>query len=1309
MGTQEQQERSPLTLFYSYADQDEKLREELEKHLNILQRQRIIAGWHHYKILLGEDRDQTNDEQFSSAQIILLLISPDFLASDASHSEMERALQRHRAGLAHVIPLLLRPGDYILAPFAHLQTLPGNSVPVTKWENRDEAFADIAKDIRLAIEQWQAPSLHQLPYPFLSSAPKDLPLLNRLKDDLQVYGLMREKDHNVPQPENPDKDEKEDVREAISSASAVILIATPHTRRSRSVKQKLQIAEMYQRPLYLFWMQGTHLLEVMPTGWSHLPSIDARGERYPQALQNLVQALGRQTAFSTSQSSLAEEPATALPAPRNPYKGLQAFGIEDAQDFFGRDQLVEELLEKVRQLLTIDQQKQTTSRLLTVLGPSGSGKSSVVMAGVIPKLKQGALPKSEQWTYLPPIVPGKHPLEALALTLAPLFPQRSPVKIMHEDLEDDSARGLHLLLATYEKPSAAHILLVIDQFEELFTQTATEDERRHFVDLLLTAVTEPDGPLLTVITLRADFYDRPLQYPELGRIIEAHHVTAYPLEARDLRAIIEKPAQLPDVQLTFEEGLVGDLLFDVQGRIGALPLLQFTLDQLFQHREERLLTLHAYQQIGGVRGALAKHAESTYQSLPTENHQRLARALFLRLINPGTVEEDATRRRIPLSELVVIDQEKTTRLAEVTNAFTKARLLTTNTVAGVSTVEVSHEALIQAWVRLQDWLHEARDDVRLQQAISEDTAEWNRQKQPADQLYRGSKLSKALSWRETNLPSLDEDRFLQACIKERFRTRRRTVLVGLVGVAGMAGTGFLVTALRSNESPPIVLPYTYIGHANSVWSVAWSPDGKRIASGSADGTVQVWDATRGNRLLTYTGHTGTVFSVAWSPDDKRIASGSADSTVQVWDASTGSHLLTYTGHASSYVGSVAWSPDGKHIASGSNDNTVQVWDASSGNHHLLTYTGHTDAVYNLAWSPDGKRIASGSNDKTVQVWDASSGNLLLTYTGHSGSIYRVAWSPDGRHIASGSADKTVQVWDAGSGNRLLTYTGHADLVHSVVWPPDGKRIASGSFDKTVQVWDASSGNLLLPYTGHANVVISVAWSPDGKYIASGSADNTVQVWDARITRSSLLTYTGHATAVHSVAWSPDSEYIASGSDDKTVQVWDASGGNHLFTYTGHTGTVFSVAWSPDDKHIASGSNDKTVQVWDASTGSHLFTYTGHATAVHSVAWSPDSKYIASGSFDKTVQVWDASSGHLLLTYEGHTDSVWNLAWSPDGKHIASGSFDKTVQVWDASSGNLLLTYTGHSDSVYSVVWSPDGMRIASGSNDATAQVWDAWA
>jgi eukaryotic-like serine/threonine-protein kinase len=328
-------------------------------------------------------------------------------------------------------------------------------------------------------------------------------------------------------------------------------------------------------------------------------------------------------------------------------------------------------------------------------------------------------------------------------------------------------------------------------------------------------------------------------------------------------------------------------------------------------------------------------------------------------------------------------------------------------------------------------------------------------------------------------------------------------LAGLVGAIG--GSAWVLTWERRPHSvlgqtpapPPIPLGkvlYTYRGHAKIVNAATWSPDGRRIASGSLDHTVQVWEAADGSHAFTYRGHSDSANAVTWSLDGRRIASGSNDTTVQVWDAADGGHVFTYRGHAA-VVLAVAWSPDGKYIASGGVDNSVQVWDASDGC-HVFTYRGHAKDVNTVVWSPDSKRIASGSYDQTVQVWDATDGSPVFTYRGHSNRVNAVAWSPDGSRIASGSDDTTVQVWNAADGGHVFTYKGHSNLVEAVAWSPDSKRIVSGSYNQIAQVWDAADGRHAYTFRRHSAIVDAVAWSPDSRRIASGSYDQTVQVWGA---------------------------------------------------------------------------------------------------------------------------------------------------------------------------------------------------------------------
>ncbi|MBI3273105.1 MAG: TIR domain-containing protein [Planctomycetes bacterium] len=533
------------------------------------------------------------------------------------------------------------------------------------------------------------------------------------------------------------------------------------------------------------------------------------------------------------------------------------------------------------------------------------------------------------------------------------------------------------------------------------------------------------------------------------------------------------------------------------------------------------------------------------------------------------------------------------------------------------------------------------------------------------------------------------------------------------------------------------------GHEYSVTSVAFSPDGGRIASGSNDETLRVWDAATGREIACLRGHESSVESVAFSPDGGRLASGSCDRTVRVWEAETGRQVTCLRGHQLS-VKSVAFSPDGRRIASASRDKTVRVWDAATGR-EIACLRGHASSVESVAFSPDGGRLASGSCDRTVRVWEAETGRQVacirphqdfvegdayspdggwkwsgaydqdmrerevrtgreIPFHRHTSMFTSVAYSPDGGRIASASYDHTVRVWEAETGEEVACLRGHESSVESVAYSPDGGRIASGSWDKTVRVWDATTGRELACVRTFNDWVCGVTFSPDGGRVASGSREKTVRIWDVS-TGQEIACLRGHEKEVTSVAFSLDSGRIASGSLEKTVRIWDAATGREIACLRGHEGSVESVAFSPDGGRIASGSCDNTVRVWELETGREVACLRGHGDQVNSIAFSPNGGRIASGANDGTVRVWEADTGREIACLPGHEQVVWSVAFSPDGVRIASGSWDKTVRVWEATTGREIACLRGHGRSVTSLAYSPDGGRIAGLSGD-TVVVWD---
>jgi WD40 repeat protein/tRNA A-37 threonylcarbamoyl transferase component Bud32 len=513
------------------------------------------------------------------------------------------------------------------------------------------------------------------------------------------------------------------------------------------------------------------------------------------------------------------------------------------------------------------------------------------------------------------------------------------------------------------------------------------------------------------------------------------------------------------------------------------------------------------------------------------------------------------------------------------------------------------------------------------------------------------------------------------------------------------------------------LIHTLRGHTEEVWSVAFHPDGRHLASASKLGSVKIWDVMAERVLHDFPIKLNNFSNLAYSPDGTRLAAISGrtpgQSQLKVWDATTGQEVLTIPNSLGAGW-AVAFSPDGKRLAWGAyGDQSAKVWDFEVGQ-LLFTFTGHRDMVTGLAFSPDGKRLATASFDRTVMVWDMTRdrrgevASPLLSLSGHTSVVRGVVFSPDGTQIASASFDRSVRVWDAFTGRETLTLNGHTAGVQHLAFSPDGARLASAGRDKTVRVWDPITGKGVMPFKARTaiNLLWGVSFSPDGTRLASAGTDGTVQVWDAA-TRQEICTLRGHERDVKGVAFSPDGCRVASASFDDTVRIWDAATGHLVHTLKGHTDDVHSVAFSSDGVRLASAAADRTVKIWDAGKGQELLVLRGHDDGVSGVAFSPDGSRLASASADKTVRIWDAATGQLIRTLKGHKSVVTSVAFSPDGSQLASASFyDEAVIIWDTKNEEKPVTLRGHTNIIWSVAFSPDGTRLASASWDETVRLWN---
>lgn len=1063
---------------------------------------------------------------------------------------------------------------------------------------------------------------------------------------------------------------------------------------------------------------------------------------------------GQGIAYATPSGALRQVWPALVEQQVRPYRGLEPLTAAHAKWFHGRDEAVD------RVLAGLAQHRQA----LLLLGPSGSGKSSLVQAGVLPALAAGKLPGSDRWQ--PVLVRPGHDLSA---------------ELEHAGLPGADSEGI---LAGVTRrldadPACERIVLVIDQFEELLSQPDSERQLDQ-----LSAVIGSGSRLSVLLVMRDDFY--PLLASTAPELLEAAapgliNVPAT-LSVQDLRAIITLPAEAAGAR--FEDGLAERIIADVLAGDGTgptarrapatlLPPLALVLGQLWERRRDGFLTHEAYDAIGEVTGSLAAWCNATLDRLPRDQRptaKRILTALVRPAPDPHLVP--AVRQQLPLTALRELARGSTadvpsadSDVEEALASLIRYRIITTRSerspgspesTPGRPVAELIHDTLIRDWPDLRAWVAEDHDFHDWLRRASERQTRWV-ELPGSGELLTGRELAEGLEFSRQRALPRDITAFLrrshrhqQAAIR---RSRRLNALLASALVLALISAGsFLwqrhtaVTAQRVAESRQLAaqsenlrdtnpdlasllairayqrsrtteataslyaaadlpLQHRLTVNKGEVSAVAFSPDRRTLATGG-ERTVRLWNVSDGRARATLTGATDSVFSLAFSPDGHTVAAGMEDGTARLWNVATGRSHALIADRTGNSVESIAFSPKGGTVATGGKNGAVRLWDARSG-HLRTTLTSHSGPVRTLAFSPTGGTLATGTGDKSARLWDLASHRTSKKLTGRVSIVASVAFSPDGKTLAAADGNH-VRLWDADTGNARATLTGHTGRVESVAFSPDGKTLATAGADNTARLWNTADDRTRMVLTGHSGLVTSVAFSPDGRRLATGSTDHTARIWGLPTSRVRHV-LTGHTGSVLSVAFSPDGKTLATGSAE--VRLWDvATGRRHGAALPGQAS---SLAFAPDGRTLATAAFLQPARLWNLTTGHVRKKLTGRASEAISVAFSPDGRTLATGSVDGTTGLWDVSTLRPRIVLPARPalpnrpgSAVASVAFTRDGQILATGDSDGTTRLWDTASGRRRFTLPGGHSNVTSVAFSPDGNTLATGYDDGTTALWD---
>ncbi|MCO6451648.1 MAG: hypothetical protein J5I90_12750 [Caldilineales bacterium] len=1042
---------------------------------------------------------------------------------------------------------------------------------------------------------------------------------------------------------------------------------------------------------------------------------------------------------------------------QNPYKGIGPFSETDAADFFGRENVVNELLEAIEQ-----------QTFITLTGPSGSGKSSVLTAGLLARMRQ---PRTVDWKPLSPAAstdkwsvivlrPGAEPFASLAHSLADVSPDTIDVETLSADLQSgkqsllDAIAGVmpyeHNADDDKESTSSAsrnRLLLAFDQFEELFTLNAEVQTQHDFINLLVQATqqqrAENAHQVTILLALRVDFMVQALGYRPLADLIQRNVILLAPMDENELRAAILEPAKNRGV--TYEPGLVDRLIADVGLEVGNLPLLQFALTLLWEKHNKGILSHAAYAEIGGVAGALAAYADDVFASLP-HNDQERARRVLIRMVRPGDGGPD-TRRLTRRQDYDVEDWALIRKLAD-------ERLVVTNRIdPETRTAEITHEALIWHWDKMKSWLSNDRVFRNWHTRLQAAQHQWEFIHGDDSALLRGIPLDEAERWLEERDQdiSVSEKAFIQKSIdvrtqeeqrvqaaqqqliqnaedlaeaqrqraeteaKGRRRFRALSTGIGVALLLAVILAGFAWSAARQAEQQRR-LALTRQLQAQSInlqegdldIAVLLAAESERLSDSTSDRTDSLLGLDYSPLAAgTLHGETSPIRNTAISSDDPNTLITSAEGRTMLWDLTARQPITTLAGITTDSFANL--SPDGRR-ATTIDGASIQMWDLSSGQPVGQPLTEHPDAIDFLSFSKDGSRLVTGSVDGTLLLRNADDGSVLKSfqYDGSGGMVLG-----EGGHMLAMYDNFEegigIEIWDLDQGKQIAgPVFGHDGGVESMSMSPDGSLLATTGDDKTVRLWDGKTAEPVgEPLIGHTGRVLTADFSPDGKTLATGATDNTIILWNLATGEPLGPPLTGHGNWIRDVLFTADGNTLISADADGEIMLWDLSKRDIL---RGHTDRVRALALSDDGSQLLTGGFDGKINIWDTATGALLREVPSmHDGSIIFAALSPNRKWIATGDVNGNVQLWDAHTMEPVraVLRSSHPSFLIPLAFSPDDRILATGDLDGFINLWDVESGTALTEpIHAHDAWVLSLAFSPDGKTLASGgASDNLIKLW----